>query len=78
VREAGSVLDADEEDRLAVEVRDAGVEDRVDRVRPAIGAEDRVPLVASEQLLGAQDSHLINPGRPPIRPWNEDTLCATV
>jgi hypothetical protein len=51
VREARAVLDADEQERLAFELRRRGVEDRVHHVRPIVGRQDRVTFVAAEELF---------------------------
>ena len=45
-----SVLDAHEQERLAVDVDGRGVEDGVDLVRPAADFQDRIGVVSLEQL----------------------------
>ncbi len=54
VGEACTVLDADEQQRLAFEACRTGVEDGVDGVRPVGRAEDRIARVTPEKLGGSQ------------------------
>ena len=58
--EARAVLDAHEQQRLALELGDGGIEDGVDGVRPVGRREDRVSLIACATAPLAQPSQLSN------------------